>query len=67
LPWRLRLKLLAPKNFVQLRTLCCIPKNNSSGIHVQNMQVCYKAVFVFCCCTAKINPSITINSSVGKV
>uniref|UniRef100_A0A7N9I996 Uncharacterized protein n=1 Tax=Macaca fascicularis TaxID=9541 RepID=A0A7N9I996_MACFA len=41
----------------------CLLKSNSSGVHVQNVQVCYIGIHVPLWFAAPINPSSILGSS----
>uniref|UniRef100_A0A7N9DCM0 Uncharacterized protein n=1 Tax=Macaca fascicularis TaxID=9541 RepID=A0A7N9DCM0_MACFA len=41
----------------------CLNQQNSSGIHVQNVQVCYTGIHVSWWFAAPINPSFRINAN----
>uniref|UniRef100_A0A7N9CB71 Uncharacterized protein n=1 Tax=Macaca fascicularis TaxID=9541 RepID=A0A7N9CB71_MACFA len=43
--WELSLVILNPQNYLKCLTECLINRN-SSGIHTQNMQVCYIVIHV---------------------
>uniref|UniRef100_A0A7N9DAR7 Uncharacterized protein n=1 Tax=Macaca fascicularis TaxID=9541 RepID=A0A7N9DAR7_MACFA len=60
--WRLSTGLFSPRNKLQCLSSCLINKAGS-GVHVQNVQVCYTGIHVPWWFAAPINPSSTINIS----
>uniref|UniRef100_A0A7N9CBZ6 Uncharacterized protein n=1 Tax=Macaca fascicularis TaxID=9541 RepID=A0A7N9CBZ6_MACFA len=62
-----KIGILSSMNYLHCLTLCLAPAN-SSGIHVQNVQICYIEKFVVpCWCAALINSSFPINISFTNV
>uniref|UniRef100_A0A7N9CWA5 Uncharacterized protein n=1 Tax=Macaca fascicularis TaxID=9541 RepID=A0A7N9CWA5_MACFA len=57
--------LIKPKRYIPCVTACRMQRNSSSGIHVQNMQICYICMPWWF--AAPINPSFVINSNVSSI
>uniref|UniRef100_A0A7N9D6M7 Uncharacterized protein n=1 Tax=Macaca fascicularis TaxID=9541 RepID=A0A7N9D6M7_MACFA len=60
--WRDDLGYLLRQNYLQYLGLCLFQRNGS-GIHVQNVQVCYIGIHMPWWFAAPINPSSTINDT----
>uniref|UniRef100_A0A7N9C8S2 Uncharacterized protein n=1 Tax=Macaca fascicularis TaxID=9541 RepID=A0A7N9C8S2_MACFA len=59
--WRLHLGVLVQVHYIVCICMCII-QLGISGIHVQNMQVCYVGIHVPWWFAAPINPSSKLNS-----
>uniref|UniRef100_A0A7N9DBD8 Uncharacterized protein n=1 Tax=Macaca fascicularis TaxID=9541 RepID=A0A7N9DBD8_MACFA len=64
--WKLDFCILTPTNFLSCLQ-GCLNHKNGSGVHVQNLQVCYIAIHVPWWLAAPINPSSTLEFSFDNV